>query len=106
MPRGGKREGAGRRKGSKGKRTVEQPEQNKVYAEVEMPLDYMLAVVRDRRADFKRRDQMAVAAAPYCHPRVGDKTTGKREEAQAAAEKSGAGMFAAPPPPKLVVDNR
>lgn len=106
MPRGGKRDGAGRKKGSKGKRTVEQPEQKKVYDNVEMPLDYMLAVVRDRRADFKRRDQMAVASAPYCHARVGDKVTGKREEAQAAAEKSAAGMFAAPAPPKLVVSNK
>jgi hypothetical protein len=34
------------------------------------PLQYMLAVVCDPKADIRRRDQMAVAAAPYCHPRL------------------------------------
>src|ERR1700752_2099440 len=33
----------------------------------EMPLDYMLRVMRDRRVPKPRRDQMAVKAAPYCH---------------------------------------
>ena len=34
------------------------------------PLDYMLAIVRDERADWRRRDDMAKAAAPYIHPRL------------------------------------
>src|SRR5688572_542750 len=34
-----------------------------------MPLDHMLAVMRNRRADASRRDEMAKAAAPYLHPR-------------------------------------
>ena len=33
-----------------------------------LPLDYMLAVIRDPNATQQRRDRMAVAAAPYCHP--------------------------------------
>jgi hypothetical protein len=34
-----------------------------------MPLDYMLSVMRDANADPKRRDAMAMAAAPYLHPK-------------------------------------
>lgn len=34
------------------------------------PLDYMLAVLRDDAAEVARRDDMAKAAAPYCHPRL------------------------------------
>jgi hypothetical protein len=32
------------------------------------PLDYMLAVMRDTRAEPARRDEMAKAAAAYSHP--------------------------------------
>lgn len=35
-----------------------------------MPLDYMLGVVRDAKADPGRRDDMAKAAAPYCHAKL------------------------------------
>jgi hypothetical protein len=36
-----------------------------------MPLDYMLlTVMRDPNADNKRRDAMAMAAAPYLHPKI------------------------------------
>ena len=35
-----------------------------------MPLDYMLSVMRDSTADAKRRDAMAIAAAPYLHPKL------------------------------------
>jgi hypothetical protein len=35
-----------------------------------MPLDHMLAVLRDPNTEPHRRDQMAVAAAPYCHPKL------------------------------------
>jgi hypothetical protein len=36
----------------------------------ELPLDYMLAVMRDPNADHKRRDAMAMAAARYLHPKL------------------------------------
>jgi hypothetical protein len=36
----------------------------------EVPLDFMLAVMRDPDADYKRRDAMAIAAAPYLHPKL------------------------------------
>jgi phage terminase small subunit len=67
MPRGGKRPGAGRPKGSKNKTSLEQPEQREHYKGVQSPLDYMLAVMRDPLARFRRRDAMARAAAPYVH---------------------------------------
>jgi hypothetical protein len=35
-----------------------------------LPLTYMLEVMRDAKADHKRRDAMAMAAAPYLHPKL------------------------------------
>ena len=67
MNHGGKREGAGRPRGAKNKLKFELPEQRKTYADLEKPLEYMLAVMRDPLADVRRRDKMAKAAAPYCH---------------------------------------
>ena len=37
------------------------------------PLQHMLSVINDPEAPAARRDKMAIAAAPYCHPRVADK---------------------------------
>jgi hypothetical protein len=62
--RGGARPGAGR---PRSKPVFELPEQRATYAGAEMPLDYMLCVMRDKLADVRRRDKMAKAAAPYCH---------------------------------------
>jgi hypothetical protein len=36
----------------------------------EMPLDYMLRVMRDPVEDKATRGMMARAAAPYCHPQL------------------------------------
>ena len=65
--RGGARPGAGR---PRSKPVFELPEQRATYAGAEMPLDYMLAVMRDPLADVRRRDRMAKAAAPYCEKRA------------------------------------
>lgn len=68
MARGGARPGAGRPKGSVSKLSQE------VAAEAVKagitPLDYMLAVMRDKNASQARRDEMAKAVAPYVHPRL------------------------------------
>jgi hypothetical protein len=56
-----------------------------------MPLDYMLAVIRDPAAGVSRRDRMAIAAAPYCHARVAYATKGRKEQAAEAAAEAGAG---------------
>ena len=37
----------------------------------ETPLDHMLRVMRDPTSDDQRREQMARAAAPYVHPKLG-----------------------------------
>jgi hypothetical protein len=68
MSRGGRREGAGRRAGVPNKASQER--QKKVAESGITPLDYMLKVMRDSKADASRRDEMAKAAAPYVHPKL------------------------------------
>jgi hypothetical protein len=58
----------GRPKGSRNKRTRALLEAAQVGGE--LPLDYMLAVMRDPKAQARRRDDMAKAAAPYVHSRL------------------------------------
>ena len=41
-----------------------------IAATGETPLEYMVRVMRDRAVDHDRRDKMAVAAAPYVHPKL------------------------------------
>jgi hypothetical protein len=87
VARGGARPGAGR------------PRKLKVLAAEgavalqntdELPLQYMLRIMRDPSVDDARRDKMAALAAPFCHPRIADNRFGKRdaalEEAQRATE--------------------
>ena len=52
------------------------------------PLEYMLAVIRDPAIDAARRDRLAIAAAPYCHARLAEKTK-KAAEAEAAKQVGG-----------------
>jgi hypothetical protein len=91
--RGGKRLGAGRKptaiEAANQRARFERPEQAETYKAIETPLDYMLAVMRDPMADFKRRDDMARAAAPYCHARFASKEIGKKGQAEAEAETAG-----------------
>ena len=68
MPRGGKRPGAGRPRGAISKSTRAILEA--VAAGGEMPLEYMLRIMRDPREPAARRDEMAKAAAPFLHPRM------------------------------------
>ena len=57
-----------------------------------LPLDYMLTVIRDPNATQARRDKMAIAAAPYCHPRlIEPKRVGTKEQQAEAAEMAGMG---------------
>jgi hypothetical protein len=66
MARG--RKTGGRQKGTRNRATAEA--RAGAVATGILPLDYMLSVMRDPAADHKRRDAMAMAAAPYVHPRV------------------------------------
>lgn len=74
--RGGKRPGAGRKKGSKQKIAKTYLTKSSLIAagDGEMPLQYMLRVMRDPGADEKRRDAMATAAATYIHPKLSSVT--------------------------------
>jgi hypothetical protein len=53
-----------------------------------LPLDYMLSVMRDADADPKRRDAMAIAAAPYLHPKLS--AVEPKPEKPSVAEERGA----------------
>ena len=97
---GGFRPGAGRPRGSRDvkprKRTIRSPGERfqSTPSPVDgghalKPLDYMLAVMNDPKADPVRRDRMAMAAAPYCHRRA--VALGKRKQAEEEATTAGAG---------------
>ncbi|WP_435018480.1 hypothetical protein TA3x_000454 [Tundrisphaera sp. TA3] len=58
----------GRRKGSINKSRAKIIEGAKQGGE--MPLDYMLRVMRDPTADDSRRDEMAKSASPYFHSKM------------------------------------
>ena len=58
----------GRQKGSRNRATEEARAAAKATGI--LPLDYMLTVMRDPNADQKRRDAMAMAAAPYLHSKL------------------------------------
>jgi hypothetical protein len=82
MPRGGARPGAGRPRS--------QPAYVLPLAEAAglSPLEYMLSVIRDPKAETSRRDRLAMAAAPYCHPRIADRSIAMKEQRAAAAKKA------------------
>ena len=70
------------------------------------PLEYMLSVMNDESADPSQRDRMAIAAAPYVHPRASDAQPGKKEQRQAAAEEvASGGKFTPRGGPRLAVSN-
>jgi hypothetical protein len=83
MARGGFRPGAGR---PRNRPPLSQPVVD--VGDGLAPLQYMLKVVRDPNADPLRRDRMAVAAAPYCHPKISDQRVTKKEARAAAAKKA------------------
>lgn len=69
MPRGGRRAGAGRKKGSKVIRTAAAAE--KVVADGMLtPLQYVIDVMRNPKATQRRRDWAAGTALPFVHPRL------------------------------------
>ena len=58
----------GRQKGTPNKSTLLR--QGELGAGGELPLEYMLRVMRDEGVDLKRRDLMSHAAAPYIHQKL------------------------------------
>ena len=71
MARGGKREGAGRKKGQVSAETAFRKEvQAKAAAGGLMPLDYLLQILRDENQEQSARFAAAKEAAPYVHNRL------------------------------------
>jgi hypothetical protein len=66
MARG--RKTGGRQRGARNRSTAEA--RAAASATGVLPLDYMLSVMRAPATDDKRRDAMAMAAAPYLHARL------------------------------------
>jgi len=66
--RGGKREGAGRKKGSRNKRTAEM--QARIRASGMDPLTFMISVMRNINAPLELRFEAAKQAAPFVHPKL------------------------------------
>lgn len=122
MPRGGARVGAGRpKKGeSRAKKAIAKAEKRpptRVEAESKVdsppakgsttkqtPLAYMLSVMNDPDAELGRKDRLAVAAAPYMHPKMGE--SGKKDAKADAAKAASGGRFAAAPTPLKLVNKR
>lgn len=77
-----------RTKGSVNKRTLAYLRTNGG----DLPLDYMLRIMRDPEAPMDRKDKMAIAAAPYLHAKLesiqhsGEITTTKVIRAPALAQ--------------------
>ncbi|MGO7561792.1 hypothetical protein ACC754_20435 [Rhizobium johnstonii] len=67
MPKGGAREGAGRKPGTLNQRSAEMAAD--ILGSGKSPLEYLLEVMVDDSADQKRRDWAAEKAAAYIHPR-------------------------------------
>jgi hypothetical protein len=77
VPRGGRRVGAGRKKGTPNKRrrtVVEAHAEVAILAAAKpdtvTPLSHMMAVLNDPGSPPSRKDAAAAAAAPYMHPKL------------------------------------
>ena len=113
MARGGYRPNSGPKKGTKykkkGDKTVTPKRKKKgipadIVAEAKAanldPLAYMLKVMNDEtETDKARRDRMATAAAPYCHPRKGEGQGKKQDKDDRAKAAAGSGKFRPSAPP-------
>jgi hypothetical protein len=118
MPKGGYKAGGGRPRQANSRRSLmEKGRQAMATAEAPEALDetsasaqpenldllaYMLRVMNDPGAEPERRDRMAIAAAPFMHPRATDVAKGKKELQAERAKAAASGRFTPPPPPKLV----
>jgi len=67
-----------------------------------LPLDFMLRLMNNTKADMEMRARMATAAAPYCHPRKSE-GAGKKDEKADRAKQAGSGKFKAGAAPLKLV---
>jgi hypothetical protein len=89
------RKTGGRQKGARNRATAEA--RAAAAATGIMPLDYLVSVMRDTNADAKRRDAMAIAAAPYLHPKVSPIEAAKPEQLSDAEKYGVQVVFVRPP---------
>jgi hypothetical protein len=68
MSRGGKREGAGRKVGSKLQKSAAIA--HRLAEDGQTPLDFIVGLMRDESQPIDLRLDCAKAAAPYIHPRL------------------------------------
>jgi hypothetical protein len=111
--KGGRREGAGRKPGSRNKRL---PLSRLEKLRAEMPLDRLLRRMCDPALPEEYRDKLAMAAAAYCHPRYSitsqaqPLTPGEMTEDQLVAviarTKQEFAQRDGQPWPRLAVDNK
>src|SRR5271155_6050838 len=81
------RKTGGRQKGARNKRSIAiAAAADEAILNGITPLEYMLNVLRDPTQDIARRDEMAKAAAPYCHAKLA--TTEMKVEQHPLANKS------------------
>ncbi len=66
--RGGKRQGAVRKKGRPNKASAAR--ETAIAASAVVPLNYMLSIMRNETQPTAVRLEMAKAAAPCCHPKL------------------------------------
>ena len=78
----------------------EKPPESGGVAEDLTPLDLMLRGMRDPNEPKETRYRLAIAAAPFCHSRVGE-GIGKKEGKAEKAKVAGAGRFRASSPPQI-----
>jgi len=62
------------------------------------PLEFMLRTMNNTAEDKKLRASMAIAAAPFVHPRKGE-GAGKKQDKDDRAKQAGKGKFGAGAPP-------
>jgi hypothetical protein len=103
MAQGGKRPGAGRKKGSTTRRT--RAIANMLAESGLTPLEFMLKILRDKSMPDGMRFKAAESAAPYIHPRLAavehsGSIAQTHEDALNALEKDGSeGEGPTPPSP-------
>ena len=108
MPRGGARPNSGGARPGAGrprKLKPTEPVAEAGKAGSETPLGFMLRIMNDPAADTTLRARMAIAAAPFMHPRAEVPT--KKKDREEAAGRVGKGRLATPETPiRLIVSNK
>ena len=100
MARGGYRPGGGRPKSAANfVKHPSVPAQKSAAVRRRTPLRYMLDTMNDHAASPERRDRMAIAAAPFCHPKIADNRIGKKAAEAADAKAAATGRYKTPAGP-------